>query len=187
MTCGMKMLPVLSFLFGLALIAPCFADAKEEARVEIRALLKERSELKKMYNALVSGLRKEKNPELVAIEKKSRLSSGPITKAMEGHPDLAEVRKDRDEAIAAFAKASQAKDQEGMKAARKARSAAESKYYKVGYTLKEIIPLIKSREALGKEVAATKLKLVMAKDAELVSKMEAVEARYDELMKIIRG
>ena len=57
----------------------------------------------------------------------------------------------------------------------------------MGYTLEEVIPLIKAREALGEEREAMKVKLVKEKDAELVSKMEAVEKRYDELMKIIRG
>lgn len=161
--------------------------SKDAARKEFRTVYAEASAAKKKYNKIISDLRKAKQPELVAIEKKFMVSAGPINKAVEAHPDFAELRAVRDKATADWEQATKARDQDAAKKAVKERSAAKTAITKAYYAHKDIIPLIKAREALGKEREAVKKKLVTEKDPELVKKIDTLEKRKAELLKIIRA
>lgn len=163
------------------------ALSKDEARKELRTVYAELSAAKKKYNKVVSELRKAKHPDLTEVEKKFMASSAPITKAMEKHPDLAKIRARRDKAAADWSKAVKEKDSEATKKAISERSKAKSDLHKAAYKHQDIIPLIKAREALGKERESVKKKLVAEKDPELVKKMTELEVRKEALRKIISG
>ena len=170
---------VLFFSMIATALVPLHADEKSDVYREL-------SGLKKDYRKRISEIRKAGNDELKAENLKSMKAIGAVGKGIEAHPDLADQRKARDEAKAAFLKARSDKDAEAIKATQKTLRSAEGALSRDGFKLKEIQDLQAASVAQRKKVEELQYRLVAESGGEgkaLVDKIKALEKRYEELKK----
>lgn len=164
---------------GSVMALPVSASEKTE-------VYKELSELKKDYRSRISEIRKAGNEELKEESKKSFKAIAAVNKGIEEHPELADQRKARDEAKAAYEEARKGDDKDAEKAAARVYRDAEGALSRDGFKLKEIQDLQAASVAQRKKVEALQYKLVADSGPEgkaLMDKIAELEARYEELKK----
>lgn len=145
---------------------------------------REMQPLKKEYREMISKIRRAGNDELKAESMKSMKAIGAVGKAIENHPDLAEQRKARDEAKAAYLAARKSGDEELIKKTRRVSQDASGALTRDGFKLKEVQDLQAASVAQRKKVEALNDRLVAESGEEgktLIEKLRALEARYDAL------
>ena len=165
----------------LALISTALAPLSADERSDV---YRELSTLKKDYRIRISKIRVSGNEELKAEQLKSIKAIAAVGKGIKIHPELARQREARNEAKLAYEKARKEGDAGLIKTTQRALRDAEGALSRDGFKLKRIQDLQAASVAQRKKVEILQYRLVAESGEEgkaLITKMEALEARYAEL------